>query len=1100
VLHNRKILATVILGLTLLALSPETHAVRWFDLSCTLEGAPGDGKLLVNGNPADGLEFPGSKTAPLAITIKVKIQGNKKIDRIDLVSNSINKWWSVPRVVVTGRRAGSQTWEPLADKPWYDRTSEPDSAISKAFLFSVPAGGKIYEELKIDLCRPHGYFHMPLQEIEVHIADGAELKTKIPWDHYQTGTRLKGTLECENSFPAPLEKAAVEIEMKDTESKTAGIWKKELSLPAGKSTQNFDIAVEKTGRFRLIPRLVSFTGYQAPVQCPSEFQAIPPRSKYWYPIGTNVGFNTQNYGFSVCHYWSGSIDVQVSGGGLYASCCGGWGIKPLAVPEKDRPIMKSDNTPGLDWSCSFHLPGYEVSDDYKQIFKSYDGHPLITEFIYANEWCYAGWKAGGLADYNKYAIRDYQKFLTERYKTLLAVNQLYQTKYASFDKIDPPRAHTPGPAWHDWMEFRRISVAGFFKKVYDQIKPNMPNTPIGPKPIHLTDSWTSMDAIDPWLWREAMDIYPTNVYPWSRDGYFEAPLEVDLHRTQIGGKKLIFPESGMAYFRPAVKDYAGLDFNRSYWPSFLRGLNGCYFFGWYAPWDTFQRRYWLCDETETLNEQGEAASRIAKQIQTLAPVLNFGKPLGIQTAVYFAWEEFDQAFNDVPNNALKGAYKILNQLHYPVDVITYHNVRAGELAKYRVLVLPGAKHLYPDVAKSIRTFVEQGGILIADQQAGFYDENHRPVRLLESVLGIRHVQESDRLTQLAMSGDQRIDLPAIVGGPCSRGEVIRVQDGTKVLGTFPKEILKPAAIDPVLLQAPIIGQFPAAKTPADTKGTGSPPPGLPAVAVYSFGKGKTLYIAAPIFNIYRNYFYDTSNGPYPVTRCNELQNQGNPIIRNIVADFLKDQRIIPPAEVNVSDPDPEVDDMHLQILSLFGNDHCAILGVTNWGPRQRYKVPATMDLPFEKAAKLYYMDTVREELFEIPFTQQARKLKTVIPFIEGTALLIAVGDGGPLLVRAEQPRSNPSMITVRIMNHLREKAEGKIQIRIDGIPEPLSSEIPFALAQGATASYQIPIRTVDEKLLLDNRGFRRPWYAWVTYDGTARSFGRIHPTGAMQAP
>jgi hypothetical protein len=420
------------------------------------------------------------------------------------------------------------------------------------------------------------------------------------------------------------------------------------------------------------------------------------------------------------------------------------------------------------------------------------------------------------------------------------------------------------------------------------------------------------------------------------------------------------------------------------------------------------------------------------------------------------------------------------------------------LAKYRVLVLPGARHLYPDVAREIRAFVERGGLLIADQQAGFYDENHRQVRSLEPVLGVRHVQENDRLTQLATGADRRIDLPAIVGGSCTRGEVIRVQDGTKVLGTFPREILKPAAIDPVLLQAPIIGQIPTAKTPKDKNG--SPPPGLPAVVVHSFGKGKTLYIASPIFNVYRNYFYDLSNGAYPVTRDHELQNQGNLIVRKIFADFLKECHVDPPVEVDVSDPDPEVDDMHFQILSWFGNDHCAILGVTNWGPRQRYKVPAEMDLPFDKVQTLYYVDTVREKWETLPFTQNGKRLKAIIPFIEGTALLVAVGDAGPLVVQAQQRDSDPSKISVQIMNHLREKAEGKIQIRIDGVPEPLSPEVSFKLARGAAGSYQIPIRTLDKKFLFDNRGFRRPWYVWVTYDGTARSFARVHPVGVMQAP
>jgi len=795
------------------------------------------------------------------------------------------------------------------------------------------------------------------------------------------------------------------------------------------------------------------------------------------------------------------LELQIGGNGLYASICAGPYLTPdvpANTPADDLLMKKSDNKPADSNDCTWTLPSYRLEDVYVKSLKMYDGHPLVYEHIYANEWCYVGWRTGGLVDYSSFAIRGFQKYLQDRYKTLAAVNHLYGTKYTAFDRIDPPRKHEPGPAWHDWMEFRRITQAEYFKKVYNLVKPNMPNTPVSCKPIHITDSWTSMGGIDPWLWRDAMDIYNVNVYPWCRDGYFEAPLEVDLHRTQIGDKKLQFPESAIGYFRPSPKDYTGLDVNRSYWPSFLRGVKGCYFYRWYNPWDDLQRRYELCDENETLNEQGEEVSRISKQIQTLAPVLNFGKPLGIQTAVYFAWEEFDQAYNDVPNNALKGAHKLLNQLHHPVDVITYHNIRAGELSKYKVLVLPGVKHLYPDVAKSIQTFVEQGGLLIADQQAGFYDENHRPARSLEPVLGIRHIQESDRLTQLAISPDRRIDLPTIIGGPCSRAEIIRTQGAAKVLGTFPKELLKPAAIDPVLLQAPLIGNLAVSK---DTKNTTAPPPpGLPCVVSHNYGKGKTLYLATPIFNVYRNYFYDVSNGPYPVTRCNELQNQGNPIVRKLIGDFLAENNIKPPAEVDVRHPDAEVDDMHFQILSYFGNEHCAILGVTNWGPRQRYKVPAWMDLPFAKAAKLYYVDTVRELVQEIPFTQEGTKLKTTIPFIEGTALLVAIGDGGPLLVQAEQALSDPANIQVRVMNHLREKAEGSIQIRVDGVAEPLSDQVAFTLAPGAIGSYKIPVRAIEEKLLKDGRNFRRPWYAWVTYDGTARSFARIHPTGKMLAP
>lgn len=67
---------------------------------------------------------------------------------------------------------------------------------------------------------------------------------------------------------------------------------------------------------------------------------------------------------------------------------------------------------------------------------------------------------------------------------------------------------------------------------------------------------------------------------------------------------------------------------------------------------------------------------------------------------------------------MRGAYKLMTQLHYPTDIISHHNIAAGELTRYRVLLLPLSRHLRPETAQRIAEFVRAGGILIAEYQAG----------------------------------------------------------------------------------------------------------------------------------------------------------------------------------------------------------------------------------------------------------------------------------------------------------------------------------------------------------------------------------------------
>lgn len=110
-------------------------------------------------------------------------------------------------------------------------------------------------------------------------------------------------------------------------------------------------------------------------------------------------------------------------------------------------------------------------------------------------------------------------------------------------------------------------------------------------------------------------------------------------------------------------------------------------------------------------------------------------------------------------------------------------------------------------------------------------------------------------------------------------------------------------------------------------------------------------------------------------------------------------------------------------------------------------------------------------------------------------------NAGPLLAVASQPGEGKP-VAVRVMNFLPEQAAGTLQLRVDGIPAPLSEPLAFTLSPGEEKCFELePDRGFDAALLRDKRGERLPWYVWITYDGDARAFARVHanPEG-LSAP
>jgi hypothetical protein len=93
-----------------------------------------------------------------------------------------------------------------------------------------------------------------------------------------------------------------------------------------------------------------------------------------------------------------------------------------------------------------------------------------------------------------------------------------------------------------------------------------------------------------------------------------------------------------------------------------------------------------------------------------------------------------------------GWVRVLKDLGLQFDFVAYEQVEKGMLSKYRVFILPFSMALSPAEAASIRRFVEDGGILVADAAAGLMDSHCAwvPGGVLNDVFGMRARASAER--------------------------------------------------------------------------------------------------------------------------------------------------------------------------------------------------------------------------------------------------------------------------------------------------------------------------------------------------------------------
>jgi beta-galactosidase GanA len=464
----------------------------------------------------------------------------------------------------------------------------------------------------------------------------------------------------------------------------------------------------------------------------SGFPGSDPRIKYWEDTDHIVELARGN-GIGIL-YTIGTITLPREFFAKYPD------IRFIDIDGKPFPRNIED----LTWpQACFNHPGYrqEIAGFMEMLVGHYRDNPAILCWTVHNEPCNP-W--GGTGCYCPHTIKVFQGWLRDRYGGDLGrVNQLWETGYASWDAVQPPRKWPfdggNASAWMDWMTFGEWNVTDFIRWEAEIVRRLDPSRPVGTNtmggvglPITTAQSERELARVLDFI---GIDWYPSWILH-RRHGE-KAQMEkyvgalLDMTRWAVGDKPAIVMEVQAGPNAESI--WFGADEMRiEGWQSIAHNMKGIYYYRWdplvsgAEPWVHHMRTV-----NGEITDRVDEAGRLARQVGHVVNLIAGSAPPRSPVAMFYSrpskiMAEADGLYYPQFTEANRGVYRLLADNHYGVDFIDGEEVLAGKLAGYRALLLPFTYCLSREVADAIKAFVRQGGIVLAEPFCAARDEQAVP--------------------------------------------------------------------------------------------------------------------------------------------------------------------------------------------------------------------------------------------------------------------------------------------------------------------------------------------------------------------------------------
>ena len=212
-------------------------------------------------------------------------------------------------------------------------------------------------------------------------------------------------------------------------------------------------------------------------------------------------------------------------------------------------------------------------------------------------------------------------------------------------------------------------------------------------------------------------------------------------------------------------------------------------------------------------------------------------------------------YSDRFEEAFEGLYRLVLESHIPFEVVNEAGVQRGELADYKVLVIPDAVALADETVGGIRQAVENGMGLVATHMTGLFDAEgrRRPQPALADILGFELQDVTAYDTPLGITHDPVLALPDIDGaifhyGSASTGHPLA--DGLPEGGLFSFKggfaVCSPRADVQVVAEIHAIDQVRLSAQPYNRRGHYPGPARWPLALARQHGEARVAYFAPQV--------------------------------------------------------------------------------------------------------------------------------------------------------------------------------------------------------------------------------------------------------------
>jgi beta-galactosidase GanA len=337
--------------------------------------------------------------------------------------------------------------------------------------------------------------------------------------------------------------------------------------------------------------------------------------------------------------------------------------------------------------------------------------------------------------------RMFHQWLATKYGGVDKANECWGTKYANFDEVVPPPvknsrplANTNRALWYDWARFNQDRFTDYLLWVRGEIQKIDPTTPLAAGgSSSMLAGRTGTTGID----EERIVNEVDDVIIHEGSG---STMGMDLQLALSEKRK------------PLADPEMSLDRAESLLPHYLHGKSVSQLFHWPAqPSNEFlsvirsSLAHSWAFSLEAVDEVLRVAldvRRLNKEIASFATAPAEAAILYSQTSTLQLPPEMLTAQTTPYLAELRRAYEASEYLDAKVTFITERQIVKGWLSRYKLLIVPGARNVPPQVVEAIWNYASEGGRVLVLPESLLGDEYNRPRNYL-SHIGIS-VRETSR--------------------------------------------------------------------------------------------------------------------------------------------------------------------------------------------------------------------------------------------------------------------------------------------------------------------------------------------------------------------